>query len=110
MLLALNLYTRNYDLGKQAQEHRDAAIRIWSIRERYFSLITDLAIECGSLSDIQRKRDVLADDLSSVYAGSPSTTEGAYKKAHKVLNLQQEMTFSVVEVDAFLPQELRRTQ
>ena len=108
-LLALNLYTRNYDLAKQAQQHRDAAIKIWIIREEYLSLITDLAMACGSLSDIQLKRDALIDSLSDIYANSPSTTESAYKRAHKALNLQEEMTFSVAEVDAFLPEALRRT-
>ena len=110
VLLALNLYTRNYDLGKQVQEHRNAAIKIWSMREKYLSLITDLWIGGGPLSDIQQKRDALADELERVYAASPSSTERAYKKAHKALNLQEEMTFSVAEVDAFLPQKLRRTQ
>lgn len=109
-LLALNLYTRNYDLGQQAQRHRDAAINVWAIREKYLSLITDLAMECGSLSDLRLKRDALAEELKGIYANSPSTTEAAYEKAHKALNLQEEMTFSVAEVDAFLPQALRRTQ
>ena len=109
-LLALNLYTRNYDLGRQAREHRDAATCIWSIREKYFSLIADLAIGNESLSAIQHKRDVLIDELSKIYAESPSTTEGAYKKAQKALKLEEEMTFSVAEVDAFVPQELRRMQ
>ena len=109
-LLALNLYTRSYDLGQQAQQHRDAAINVWAIRERYLSLITDLAIECGALSDLRLKRDALAEELKGIYANSPSTTEAAYKKAHKALNLQEEMTFSVAEVDAFLPPALRRTQ
>ena len=109
-LLALNLYTRDYDLGKQAQQHRDAAINIWSIREKYLSLITDLAMGCGSLSDVQIKRDALTDELREIYANSPSTTEAAYKKAHRALNLQEEMTFSAAEVDVFLPQALRRTE
>ena len=109
-LLALNLYTRDYDLGRQAQEHRDSATRIWSIREKHLSLIADLAIGNKSLLDIQRKRDVLEDELSKVYSESPSTSEGAYKKAQKALKFEEEMTFSITEVDAFLPQELRRTQ
>ena len=109
-LLALNLYTRNYDLGMQAQQHRDAAINIWSIREKYLSLITDLAMGCEALSGIQRKRDALVDELKDIYASSPSTSEAAYKKAHKALNVQEEMTFSIAEVDAFLPEELRRMQ
>ena len=109
-LLALNLYTRNYDLGRQAQQHRDAAINTWSIREKYLSLITDLAMGCEPLSDIQRKRDALVDELRDIYANSPSTSKAAYKKAHKALNVQEEMTFSVAEVDSFLPQALRRTE
>ena len=109
-LLALNLYTRNYDLGQQAQQHRDAAIKIWSIREKYFSLITDLAMECESLSDLRLKRVALAEELKETYSNSPSTTEAAYKKAQKALNLQEEMTFSDAEVDAFLPPALRRTE
>ncbi len=109
-LLALNLYTRDYDLGQQARQHRDAAISVWAIREKYLSLITDLAMKCGSLSDLRLKRDALTEELKEIYANSPSTTEAAYKKAHKALNLQEEMTFSVAEVDAFLPPALRRTQ
>ena len=109
-LLALNLYTRNYDLGRQAQQHKDAAINTWAIREKYLSLITDLAMGCESLSDMQRKRDALVDELRDIYANSPSTSEAAYKKAHKALNLQEEMTFSVAEVDSFLPQALRRAE
>ena len=109
MLLALNLYTRNYDLGKLAQEHRDAAIKIWSIREKYLSLVTDLAVGCEQLSVIQGKRDALVDELGAVYANSPRTTEGAYRKARKALKLQEEITFSEAEVDAFLPPKLRRT-
>lgn len=109
-LLALNLYTRNYDLGQLAKQHRDAAINVWAIREKYISLITDLAMECGALSDLRLKRDALAEELKEIYANSPSTTEAAYKKAHKALNLQEEMTFSTAEVDAFLPPALRRTQ
>ena len=85
-------------------------VNIWSIREKYLSLITDIAMECEALLDIQRKRDALVDELRDVYANSPSTSEAAYKKAHKALNLHEEMTFSVAEVDSFLPQALRRTE
>ena len=108
MLLALNLYTRSDDLGKRAQQHRDSAVQIWSIREKYLSLITDLAMGNDPLLDVQRRRDELLDELKDIYANAPSTTGVAYKKAHKALNLNEEMTFSAAEVDAFLPEVLRR--
>lgn len=110
ILFALNLYTKNYDLAHQAQQHKDAAIRIWSIREEYLSLITDLATGSRPLTDIQLKRDALVKELGCIYAKSPSTTTAAYKKAQKALKLEEELTFSVKEVDSFLPQVLRRTE
>lgn len=109
-LLALNLYTRNYDLEQKAQQHRDAAINLWAIREKYLSAITDLAMGCESLSDLRLKRDALVEELKEIYVNSPSTTEAGYEKARKALNLQEEMTFSAAELDAFLPLDLRRRQ
>ena len=44
ILLVLNAYTKNYDLGELAQKHKQAANDIWLIREKYLSLITDLAM------------------------------------------------------------------
>lgn len=108
MLLVLNAYTKNYDLGELAQKHKQAAIEIWLIREHYLSLLTDLALKSKSTEAIQAKRDSLLDDLHSVYAGSPSTTYEAYSKAQDALQTKEDMTFSDEEIDAFLPNELRR--
>jgi hypothetical protein len=43
-LLALNSYTKNYDLGELAQKHKQAANDLWLIREKYLSLLIDLAM------------------------------------------------------------------
>lgn len=108
MLLGLNLYAKSHDLENQAQAHNDAAVRLWSVRERYLSLITDLVMECTELTAIQAKRDHLVDELTRVYADAPRTTEKAYKKARVALKLHEEMTFSSVELDTLLPGELRK--
>lgn len=110
VLLGLNLYARSHDLKEQAQVHNDAAVSLWSIRERYLSLITDLAIGCTELAVIQDKRDNVMDELAGIYAVSPRTTDKAYKKARVSLNVYEEMTFSATEIDALLPKELRRVQ
>jgi len=109
ILLILNSYTKNYDLGELAQKHKHAANEIWLIRENYLSLLTDLKISESTLEEIQKKRDLLLESLHSVYAGSPSTTFAAYKKAQKALQSQEDMTFSNEEIDAFLPTELKRS-
>jgi len=109
ILLVLNAYTKNYDLGELAQKHKQAANEIWLIREKYLSLLTDLAIGKKTLEDIQEIRDLLLESLHAVYVGSPSTTFEAYKKAQNSLKMQEDMTFSDEEIDAFLPNELKRS-
>lgn len=47
-------------------------------------------------------------ELHKVYGGAPSTTTEAYKKAQEGLQRNQDMTFTDEEIDAFLPEELKR--
>ncbi len=107
-LFGLNTYTKNYDLGELAQKHRQAAADLWLIREKYLSLITDLAMGEKPLEALQADRDKLLSELHAVYGGAPSTTFQAYRKAQIALQKYEDMTFTAAEIDAFLPKELRR--
>jgi len=108
ILLALNAYTKNYDLGELSQKHRQAAADLWIIREKYLSLITDLRMGEKPIETLQKERDDLLAELHSVYSGAPSTTYQAYKKAQEALKQLEDMTFSDEEIDAFLPKELKK--
>lgn len=108
LLLILNAYTKDYDLGELAQKHKQAANEIWLIREKYLSLLTDLAMGEKPIEQLQSERDSLLGSLHSVYSGSPSTTFEAYKKAQDALKNKEDLTFSEEEIDAFLPKELKR--
>ncbi len=107
-LLVLNAYTKNYDLGELAQKHRQAAADLWLIRERYLSLLTDLRMGETPIEVLQKERDALLEALHAVYSGAPSTTYKAYKKAQDALKNLEDMTFSDAEIDAFLPNELKK--
>ena len=107
-LLFLNAYVKNYDLGELAQKHKQAANDIWLIREQYLSLLTDLLIGGKSLVDLQLVRDSLIKQLDSIYKGAPSTNISAYKRAQDSLKIKEDMTFSNDEINAFLPNDLRR--
>lgn len=109
-LLVLNAYTKDYDLGKLAQKHKQAANELWFIREKYLSLLTDLKIGNEVIERIIEKRDDLLKQLHSVYLGAPSTNFKAYKKAQEALKKLEELTFSDEEIDAFLPKELKRKE
>lgn len=110
ILLAINAYTKDYDLGEIAQKHRHAGSELWIIREKYLSLLTDLCIGDTSLADIRTRRDELLQDLHGVYAGAPSTNYEAYKMAQKALKELEDMTFSDAEIDVFLNRELKRSK
>lgn len=108
ILLGVNAYTKNYDLGELAQKHKQAANDLWIIREKFLSLLVDISMKERPLEALQEQRDKLIEQLHSVYNGAPSTTFRAYKRAQKALKTQEDMTFSDEEIDAFLPKELKR--
>jgi hypothetical protein len=108
-LLVLNAYTKNYDLGELAQKHKQSANDLWIIREKYLSLLVDLAMREKPVETLQKQRDDLVDQLHAVYSGAPSTTFQAYKKAQEALKRLEDMTFTDAEIDAFLPKELKRS-
>lgn len=107
-LLALNTYSKSYNLGELVQKHRDTAIAIWKIREDYFSLLVDTEAEVLSLEQIVFRREELQQALESVYVSAPPTFKEAYKRAQKALQLEEELTFSDKEIDQFLPEILRK--
>lgn len=109
VLLALNTYTKDYDLGELAERHRQTAAELWLIRERYLSLLTDLRSETKSLTETESSRDELLASLHSLYSSAPSTTHKAYTQAQKALKYDEDMTFSDQEIDALLPSALRKS-
>ena len=108
-LLALNAYTKHYDLGEQAQKHKQAANDLWLVREKYLSLLVDLRMKEKPLESLQQHRDELLEQLHTAYCGAPSTTFQAYKKAQDALQKCEDLTFTDAELDAFLPCDLKRS-
>ncbi len=109
ILLGLNTYLKDYDLGEIAQKHTTAANQLWDIRESYLSLLTDMRANILSVNQVISQRDELQNRLFNIYSGSPRTNFKAYKEASKALKLNEELTFSDSEIDAFLPEPLRKT-
>ncbi len=102
----------NYDLGEIAQKHRQAANELWLIRERYLSchggLLTDIAMRAKPIETLLSERDELMQSLHKIYSGAPATNFKAYTKARDALKNSEELTFTNKEIDAFLPNKLRK--
>jgi hypothetical protein len=111
VLVCINAYLKQYDLGELVQRHADAAVGLWDIRESYFSLLTDMRLGSNvNVEEIMKKRDELQSRLKRLYKCSPRTISKAYTEATKALKKCEEMTFSDGEIDKFLPEQLRRNQ
>ncbi|EOW9420852.1 SLATT domain-containing protein [Vibrio cholerae] len=108
LLTIINTYVKKYDLGALAQKHADTAVSVWNIREKYFSLLTDIKARTIDIESIKVQRDILQAELHKHYKGSPRTISKAYIEASKALKEMEEMTFSDEEIDKFLPKPLKR--
>ena len=107
VLLVLNLYRKDYDLGERIRRHHSTASKLLSIREAYLSLLTDISLGMDTKA-VLTKRDSLQKQLDAIYETAPRTSPKAYDRARKALQEMDEMTFSDAEIDKFLPPKLRQ--
>lgn len=110
ILLFINLYFKNYNPGQMAQAHKQTADKLWNVRESYLSLLTDLVSDIITLAQAADKRDKLQKELAAIYSNAPRTNSNAYCKAQHALKYKEDMTFSVEEIDAFLPDVLKQSK
>ena len=107
LTLFVSAYLKNFDPGATAQKHRDAASKLWNVRECYLSLITDLPTL--SREAAVKRRDELQAMLAALYVGAPQTNGKAYQEAQNRLKNMEDMTFTDEEIDCFLPLSLKRS-
>ena len=108
LLLIINTYTKEHNLGKIAQQHADTASSLWKIRESYLSLLTDLKTGDVSLDKIREEREKLQEELEGIYKSAPRTNLKAYTRAQEALKVKGDMTFSDDEIDRFVPSVLQK--
>ena len=107
-LLALTLYSKDFNVLAIAEKHKQAALDILEIREQILSLLVDIRIGNREIGLLQQIRDKLNEKLINTYRGAPKTINKAYKIASVALKENEEFTFSDTEIDKFLPESLRR--
>ena len=108
-LTLINTYFKNYDLGQLGQKHKDAADKLWNVRESYISLIADIVAVNTTPDRIVERRDELQKQLAVIYASAPRTNSASYQQAQTALQQNEDLTFSEAEIDAFLPDSLKKS-
>ena len=103
----LSSYSKAANLDGQELLHINTANRLWKIREKYLSLLTDY----DELSDEQvvKFRNELTEQTAEIYAVAPITSPKAFKLAQAALKYNEEQFFSQEELNQMLPEHLRKT-
>lgn len=105
LLLALNLYFKDFNLNADITRHSTVANALWSIRESYVSLLTDFPNMTNA--EICNRRDELQTMTAEVYKSAPKTDSKAYAMTQKALKTEEEQFFGENELDMILPPHLR---
>ncbi len=101
------LWQSSFDpIGKENQ-HRTAAKELLWIREQLLLLIVRCHIATEPLNHLQLSLESLTRELTGLYRFAPNTSSEAHAKATAALK-NGEFTFSDDEIDAFLPEKLRK--
>jgi hypothetical protein len=106
-LTVLSFYMKSGKHAETAAQHIDAANKLWLVRERFISLLTDFTAQSLTLDDARRVRDSLQDQQAELYKTLPQTDSPAYAKAQEALKKKEEMYFTDTELDRMLPGHLR---
>lgn len=107
LVSAINLGTKTFRYGEDAQKHRDVAAKAWNLRESYLSLIVDIQSGVLDLADARDRRDHLQHQAYEIYSDAPRTSSTAYQAAQAGLKDNEELTFTSQEIDHLLPESLR---
>lgn len=105
VLLALNLFFKDFNLVDDIKKHRTTADDLWIVRERYISLLTDFDVL--SEETIMQRRDELQNRTAEIYKVAPSTNSKNYSAAQKAIKEGEEQFFDASEIDKMLPEHLR---
>ena len=108
-VVALELIFKEAGLSEKIAQYTAVASKLWSVREDYISLLTDIRLPNASVEEIQKRRDVLQEKLSMIYKDVPRASEKAYEKATEKLH-GEESTLHEDEIDHLLPYALRKNK
>lgn len=105
-LLVLTAYFKDVDLSSMQKKHLETSNKLWLVREKYVSLLTDFV----SLEDdrIVSLRDSLQKETSKIYDEAPITSDKSYSIAKKLIKEKEAQFFSREELNKMLPQHLRK--
>ena len=97
------------NLESRINAHRWCASRLWLIREKYRALLSEMRDGTLTLDDVRRRRNQLTHELHAIVQHAPMVDRPASLRARETLKAADDRVLTDEEIDAFLPESLRRT-
>jgi len=105
ILLAINLFYKDFNLISEMLLHRKVADELWLVKGQYISLLTDF--NTLDISHIKTRRDQIQNKLYELYKHAPKTDSKSLKLAQNAIQNKEDHFFSVEELDKLFPSHLR---
>jgi hypothetical protein len=96
------------DLEPRIYAHRSTAARFWLLTEKYRALLADVHDQVLDASGIADRRDALMQEARAVFEHAPPADRQTYDVAKAALTGAGRKGYSEDEIDALLPESLRR--
>ena len=104
----VSAFFKSFDLQTSVSQHKSAANSLLAVRDELKLLLLQNHLQKDDPDILYEKFESTVHQLDKVYADAPNTTNKAVKMAREALNVTQDNTFFDVEIDRFLPIELRK--
>lgn len=101
------LYQISFTPELDIQQYRAAAKQLLLERDKMLLVIESAMNPNKNIDELRNEIQEVIERLNQIYSASPDTSSQAYKLATKGLKTNEELTFSVEEIDMLLPLELR---
>ena len=97
---------KDIDFSKAEKAHLDTSNKLWLLKEKYLSLLTDFSTM--NESEIQIQRNLLRDEMAKIVDTAPITDSKSYALAQDALKNKEMQSFSREELNKLLPKSLQR--
>lgn len=96
------------DLERRIYSHRSTAARFWLLTEKYRALLADVHDQVIDGSAITDRREELMQEARAIFEHAPPADRQTYDVAQAALAGGGRKGYSEEEIDALLPESLRR--
>ena len=105
---AISAFLASFDYKSLAKDNKSAAKKLVCARDELLSLLAKIQLRETPVTELMDRFDTIQKQVHEVYKEAPNTSNKAVKKAGVALKENKEGTYTDEEIDALLPDVLKR--